>query len=88
MSDQRILRLVGILLRCGVMVNGVVSPSQEGAVQGGPLSPLLSNIMLDELDQELEPRGLEFCRFADACNLFVKSPKAAERVMETVSRFY
>lgn len=86
-NDKRILRLVGILLRCGVMVNGVVSPSQEGAVQGGPLSPLLSNIVLDELDQELEQRGLEFCRFADDCNIFVKSPKAAERVMETVSRF-
>jgi RNA-directed DNA polymerase len=86
-SDKRILRLVGSLLRCGVMVNGVVSPNQEGAVQGGPLSPLLSNIVLDELDQELEQRGLEFCRFADDCNIFVKSPKAAERVMETVSRF-
>lgn len=86
-SDKRILRLVGILLRCGVMVNGVVSPSQEGAVQGGPLSPLLSNIVLDELDQELEQRGLEFCRFADDCNIFVKSQKAAERVMETVSQF-
>ena len=69
------------------MVDGVVSPSHEGAVQGGPLSPLLSNMVLDELDQELEPRGLAFCRFADDCNLFVKSPKAAERVMETVSRF-
>jgi group II intron reverse transcriptase/maturase len=86
-SDKRVLRLVGILLRCGVMVNGVVSPSQEGAVQGGPLSPLLSNIVLDELDQELEQRGLEFCRFADDCNLFVKSPKAAERVMDTVCQF-
>ena len=86
-SDKRILRLVGILLRCGVMVNGVVSPSQEGAVQGGPLSPLLSNIVLDELDQELAKRGLEFCRFADDCNIFVKSHKAAERVMETVSQF-
>jgi hypothetical protein len=78
---------VGILLRCGVMINGVVSPRQEGAVQGGPLNPLLSNIVLDELDLELEQRGLEFCRFADDCNLFVKSQKAAERVMETVSQF-
>jgi RNA-directed DNA polymerase len=86
-SDKRILRLVGILLRCGVMINGVVGPRQEGAVQGGPLSPLLSNIVLDELDQELAKRGLEFCRFADDCNLFVKSQKAAERVMETVSQF-
>lgn len=86
-ADKRILRLVGILLRSGVMINGVVNPSQEGAMQGGPLSPLLSNIVLDELDQELEKRGLEFCRFADDCNIFVKSQKAAERVMEKVSQF-
>jgi group II intron reverse transcriptase/maturase len=86
-SDKRILRLIGILLRSGVMVNGVVNPSKEGAVQGGPLSPLLSNIVLDELDQELEKRGLEFCRFADDCNIFVKSQKAADRVMEKVSQF-
>jgi len=86
-TDKRILRLVGLMLRSGIMVNGVVSPSQEGAMQGGPLSPLLSNIVLDELDQELERRGLEFCRFADDCNIFVKSQKAAERVMEKVSQF-
>ncbi len=86
-TDKRILRLIGIMLRCGVMINGVVNPSKEGAVQGGPLSPLLSNIVLDELDQELEKRGLEFCRFADDCNIFVKSQKAAERVMEKVSQF-
>ena len=86
-ADKRILRLVGIMLRSGVMVNGVVNPSKEGAMQGGPLSPLLSNIVLDELDQELEKRGLEFCRFADDCNIFVKSQKAAERVMATISQF-
>ena len=86
-SDKRILRLVGIMLRSGVMVNGVVTSSEEGAVQGSPLSPLLSNIVLDELDQELEKRGLEFCRFADDCNIFVKSQKAADRVMEKVSQF-
>lgn len=86
-ADKRILRLVGIMLRSGVMANGVVNPSKEGAMQGGPLSPLLSNIVLDELDQELEKRGLEFCRFADDCNIFVKSQKAAERVMETISQF-
>ena len=85
--DKRILRLVGIMLRSGVMINGVVNPSKEGAMQGGPLSPLLSNIVLDELDQELEKRGLEFCRFADDCNIFVKSQKAAERVMATISQF-
>jgi group II intron reverse transcriptase/maturase len=86
-TDKRLLRLVGIMLRSGVMINGVVNPSKEGAMQGGPLSPLLSNIVLDELDQELEKRGLEFCRFADDCNIFVKSQKAAERVMATISRF-
>ena len=86
-TDKRILRLVGLMLRRGIMINGVVIPSQEGAMQGGPLSPLLSNIVLDELDQELERRGLEFCRFADDCNIFVKSQKAAERVMEKVSQF-
>lgn len=86
-SDKRLLRVVGMMLRSGIMINGVVIPSDEGTMQGGPLSPLLSNIVLDELDQELEKRGLEFCRFADDCNIFVKSQKAAERVMETVSRF-
>jgi group II intron reverse transcriptase/maturase len=86
-ADKRILRLIGIMLRSGVMINGVVNPSKEGAMQGGPLSPLLSNIVLDELDQELEKRGLEFCRFADDCNIFVKSQKAAERVMATISQF-
>jgi len=86
-SDKRILRLVGNMLRSGVMINGIVNPSKEGAMQGGALSPLLSNIVLDELDQELEKRGLEFCRFADDCNIFVKSQKAADRVMEKVSQF-
>ena len=66
-SDKRILRLVGMMLRSGVMINGIVNPNKEGAMQGGALSPLLSNIVLDELDQELEKRGLEFCRFADDC---------------------
>jgi len=87
MADKRILRLIGLLLRSGIMANGLVTPSTEGAVQGSPLSPLLSNIVLDELDKELERRGLEFCRFADDCNLFVKTPKAAERVMKSVSGF-
>jgi RNA-directed DNA polymerase len=86
-TDKRILRLVGLMLRSGIMVNGVVVRSEEGTMQGGPLSPLLSNIVLDELDKELEKRGLAFCRFADDCNIFVKSQKAAERVMETVSQF-
>jgi siroheme synthase (precorrin-2 oxidase/ferrochelatase) len=69
------------------MANGLVTSSTEGAVQGSPLSPLLSNMVLDELDKELERRGLEFCRFADDCNIFAKTPKAAERVMESVGRF-
>ena len=86
-SDKRILRLVGNMLRSGVMINGIVNPSKEGAMQGGALSPLLSNIVLDELDQELEKRGLAFCRFADDCNIFVTSQKAADRVMEKVSQF-
>jgi group II intron reverse transcriptase/maturase len=86
-TDKRILRLVGMMLRSGIMINGVIIRSEEGTMQGGPLSPLLSNIVLDELDKELEKRGLEFCRFADDCNIFVKSQKAAERVMETVSQF-
>jgi group II intron reverse transcriptase/maturase len=86
-TDKRLLRLIGLMLRSGVMINGVVVRSEEGTMQGGPLSPLLSNIVLDELDRELENRGLAFCRFADDCNIFVKSQKAAERVMETVSQF-
>jgi group II intron reverse transcriptase/maturase len=85
--DKRLLRLIGLILRSGVLAHGLVTPSQEGAVQGSPLSPLLSNVVLDELDQELERRGLEFCRFADDCNIFVKTLKAAERVMDTISKF-
>lgn len=86
-TDKRILRLIGLILRSGVMADGLVSPSTEGAVQGSPLSPLLSNIVLDELDKELERRGLEFCRFADDCNIFVRTPKAAERVMKSISGY-
>ena len=85
--DKRILRLVGLILRSGIMANGLVTPSTEGAVQGSPLSPLLSNIVLDELDKELERRGLDFCRFADDCNIFVKTPRAAERVMASISGY-
>jgi len=85
--DKRILRLIGMTLRSGVMAFGLISPTREGTVQGSPLSPLLSNIVLDELDRELERRGLAFCRFADDCNIFVKTPKAAERVMAGVSGF-
>lgn len=86
-ADKRILRLIGMILRSGIMQDGLVTPSREGSVQGSPLSPLLSNVVLDELDKELENRGLEFCRFADDCNIFVKTPKAAERVMSSISKF-
>jgi RNA-directed DNA polymerase len=86
-TDKRILRLIGMTLRSGVMNNGLVSPSSEGTVQGSPLSPLLSNIVLDELDKELERRKLEFCRFADDCNIFVKSVKAGERVLQSIAGF-
>ena len=87
MPDTRILRLIGKILRSGVMQGGLVSLTTEGAPQGGPLSPLLSNIVLDELDKELERRGLEFCRFADDCNIFVGTEQSATRVMRTVTKF-
>jgi group II intron reverse transcriptase/maturase len=79
--DPRVLRPIGIILRLGTMRDGLVSATQEGSVQGSPLSPLLSNIVLDELDKHLESKQLEFCRWADDCNIFVRSPMAAERVM-------
>lgn len=85
--DRRLLRIIGITLRSGIMKHGLVSPSKEGVVQGSPLSPLLSNIVLDELDKELQRRGLAFCRFADDCNIFVGSHKAAERVMNSISQY-
>ncbi len=86
-TDKRILRLIGITLRSGVMVEGVVRETTEGSVQGSPLSPLLSNLVLDELDKELENRGLSFCRFADDCNIFVKTQRGADRVMQSISKF-
>lgn len=79
-SDKRILRLIGMILRSGVMVNGVVQLTEEGTVQGSPLRPLLSNLVLDELDKELERCGLEFCRYADDCNIFVRSLNPACRI--------
>ena len=86
-DDKRILRLIGTILRSGIMKDGLVEPTKEGTTQGSPLSPLLSNVVLDELDKELERRGLEFCRFADDCNIFVRSQKSAERVMKSISKF-
>ena len=85
--DKRLLRLVGMILRSGIMQNGSLIPTNEGTTQGSPLSPLLSNIVLDELDKELERRELEFCRFADDCNIFVGSRKSAERVMKSITGF-
>jgi RNA-directed DNA polymerase len=85
-SDNRIIRLIGLTLRSGVMTAGGLVPTTEGTTQGSPLSPLLSNIVLDELDKELERRGLSFCRFADDSNIFVGSRKAAERVMKGVTK--
>lgn len=85
--DSKILRLIGNILRSGIMKDGQTTASYEGSIQGSPLSPLLSNIVLDELDKELEKRKLEFCRFADDCNIFVKTQIAAERVMSSISLF-
>jgi RNA-directed DNA polymerase len=86
-EDKRILRLIGMILRSGVMSEGILTTSSEGSVQGSPLSPLLSNVVLDELDKELERRGLHFCRYADDSNIFVKTPRAAERVMQSIKKF-
>jgi RNA-directed DNA polymerase len=86
-SDRRLLKLIRTFLRAGVMEGGLVSPVDEGTPQGGPLSPLLSNIVLDEFDRELERRGLRFARYADDCNVYVRSRRAGERVMESITRF-
>ena len=86
-NDTRVLRLIGITLRCGVEENGKFRSTPCGSIQGSPLSPLLSNVVLDELDKELEKRGLEFCRFADDCNIFVRSEKAANRVRISITNF-
>ena len=86
-SDQRMLKLIRAFLRSGVMEGGLVSPVDEGTPQGGPLSPWLSNIMLDEFDQELKRRGLRFARYADDSNIYVRSRRAGERVMASITRF-
>ena len=86
-GDKRLLKLIRAFLNAGVMENGLVSPSVEGTPQGGPLSPLLSNLVLDELDRELERRGHRFVRYADDCNIYVRSERAGQRVMESVTRF-
>lgn len=86
-ADKRLLRIVRRLLEAGIMKDGVVIERHEGTPQGGPLSPLLANLLLDELDKELEKRGHRFCRYADDCNIYVKSKAAGERVMASVTRF-
>ena len=84
-NDAPTLHLIRSFLKAGVMEDGLVSPTEEGVPQGGPLSPVLSNVYLDKLDKELEGRGLHFARYADDCNIFVRSEKAADRVMTSVT---
>jgi RNA-directed DNA polymerase len=86
-KDKPVLRLIGRYLRAGMLEGGVASPRTEGTPQGGPLSPLLSNILLDELDKELERRGHRFVRYADDCNVYVRSKAAGERVMASLEGF-
>lgn len=86
-ADNRIMRLIGMTLRSGIVKDGLHSATTEGTTQGSPLSPLLSNFVLDELDKRLEQRGFSFCRFADDCNVFVGSRKAAERLMGNLTGF-
>jgi RNA-directed DNA polymerase len=86
-ADKRLLKLIRGFLAAGVMEGGLVSPTEEGTPQGGPLSPLLSNLMLDVLDKELEKRGHRFVRYADDCNIYVRSRRAGERVMDGIEKF-
>ena len=87
-DDKPVLRLVRRFLQVGVLVNGVVMERKEGTPQGGPLSPLLANVLLDEVDKELEKRGHRFARYADDCNIYVRSQKAGERVLRGLRRIY
>ena len=86
-GDKRLLRLIRRYLEAGVLMDGIVVARDEGTPQGGPLSPLLANILLDDLDKMLEPRGHRFCRYADDCNIYVKSERAGQRVMSSVTDF-
>jgi len=86
-KDKRILKLVRLFLQAGIMENGIRILGDKGTPQGGPLSPLLANILLDDLDKELERRGHKFCRYADDCNIYVYTPRAGERIMESVVNF-
>ena len=85
-KDKRLLKLIRKYLESGVLINGIKVSSEEGTAQGGPLSPLLANIMLDDVDKELEKRGHKFCRYADDCNIYVKSKRAGLRVMDSITR--
>ena len=85
-EDKRVLRLIRSYLRSGIMIDGMVSQRDKGTPQGSPLSPLLSNIMLDELDKELERRGHSFCRYADDCNIYVSSRRSGERVLDSITK--
>ncbi|MCR3761932.1 group II intron reverse transcriptase/maturase [Clostridium felsineum] len=87
LKDIRVIALIRKYLQAGVMENGAINTSERGVPQGGNLSPLLSNIMLNELDKELEKRGLHFCRYADDCNIYVKTKKSANRVMASITKF-
>ena len=86
-EDKRLLRIIRRFLEAGVMINGVCMERYEGTPQGGPLSPLLANVLLDDLDKELEKRGHKFCRYADDCNVYVRSLEAGERVMKSITQF-
>src|SRR5205807_10536387 len=86
-KDKRVLRLIRRYLQAGMMSEGVTTARREGTPQGGPLSPLLSNILLDELDKELERRGHTFCRYADDYNCYVQSTSSGERVMKSITSF-
>src|SRR6478736_3252616 len=86
-TDKRVLKLIRAFLNTGVLEDGLIRPVEEGTPQGGPLSPFLSNIVLDDLDKELARRGHRFCRYADDCNIYVRSHRAGERVMASITRF-
>lgn len=86
-TDKRVLRLINAFLKSGVEINGTYEPTVEGTPQGGPLSPLLANLLLDDLDKELERRGHRFSRYADDCNIYVRSRRAGQRVLESITRF-
>jgi RNA-directed DNA polymerase len=86
-GDKRMLRIIGRFLRAGLMQNGVCVTREEGTPQGGPLSPLLANLLLDDLDKELDKRGHTFCRYADDCNIYVQSEASGQRVLASVTKF-